>query len=45
MHAAAAYGHADLLKKLCSVYNGDINVLDNDATLRCTTWRTWPLPG
>ncbi|CAI4057366.1 hypothetical protein N7582_000841 [Saccharomyces uvarum] len=30
MHAAAAYGHADLLKKLCSVYNGDINVLDND---------------
>lgn len=30
MHAAAAYGHTDLLKKMCSEYNGDINVLDND---------------
>ena len=30
MHAAAAYGHLDLLKKMCNEYNGDINVLDND---------------
>ncbi|EJS44501.1 YCR051W [Saccharomyces arboricola H-6] len=30
MHAAAAYGHVDLLKKMCNEYNGDINVLDND---------------
>ncbi|SCW00341.1 LAFE_0C02058g1_1 [Lachancea fermentati] len=31
LHAAAAYGHEDLLRKLCAEpYNGDINVRDND---------------
>ncbi|CCH61935.1 hypothetical protein TBLA_0F04020 [Henningerozyma blattae CBS 6284] len=30
IHAAAAYGHVDLLRLLCQKYNGDINILDND---------------
>ncbi|CAL9733339.1 hypothetical protein MOSE0_A03598 [Monosporozyma servazzii] len=30
VHAAAAYGHVDLLKKLCTQYGGDINVRDSD---------------
>ncbi|QLG70778.1 hypothetical protein HG535_0A07200 [Zygotorulaspora mrakii] len=30
VHAAAAYGHIELLKKLCKDYNGDINVRDGD---------------
>lgn len=30
VHAAAAYGHIALLRKLCSQYNGDINVRDSD---------------
>ncbi|CCE90066.1 uncharacterized protein TDEL_0A07340 [Torulaspora delbrueckii] len=30
VHAAAAYGHIELLKKLCKQYNGDINIRDND---------------
>lgn len=30
VHAAAAYGHIGLLKKLCQQYNGDINVKDSD---------------
>ncbi|CCF60314.1 hypothetical protein KAFR_0J02500 [Kazachstania africana CBS 2517] len=30
VHAAAAYGHHDLLRKLCSEYNGDVNIRDAD---------------
>ncbi|CCE63012.1 hypothetical protein TPHA_0D03790 [Tetrapisispora phaffii CBS 4417] len=30
VHAAAAYGHNDLLRKLCNEYNGDINIRDFD---------------
>ncbi len=30
VHAAASYGHRDLLYKLINVYNGDINVRDED---------------
>ncbi|CCC70024.1 hypothetical protein NCAS_0D04430 [Naumovozyma castellii] len=30
IHAAAAYGHKDLLRLLCSTYNGDVNVRDSD---------------
>lgn len=30
VHAAAAYGHIELLKKLCKQYNGDINIRDSD---------------
>lgn len=30
VHAAAAYGHIDLLRKLCKQYGGDINVRDSD---------------
>lgn len=30
VHAAAAYGHIELLKKLCKQYNGNINIRDND---------------
>ncbi|QLQ81322.1 hypothetical protein HG537_0F00830 [Torulaspora globosa] len=30
VHAAAAYGHIDLLRKLCHQYGGDINIRDND---------------
>lgn len=30
IHAAAAYGHVDLLRKLCKDYGGDINVKDSD---------------
>ncbi len=29
-HAAASYGHRDLLLELINVYNGDINVEDED---------------
>ncbi|SCU78058.1 LANO_0A01970g1_1 [Lachancea nothofagi CBS 11611] len=31
IHAAASYGHVDMLRKLCSEpYNGSVNVRDND---------------
>lgn len=30
VHAAASYGHIDLLRKLCKELGGDINVKDND---------------
>ncbi|CCD26620.1 uncharacterized protein NDAI_0I00510 [Naumovozyma dairenensis CBS 421] len=30
IHAAAAYGHIDLLRSLCSEFGGDINIRDND---------------
>lgn len=30
VHAAAAYGHIDLLRKLCKQYGGDINIRDSD---------------
>ena len=30
VHAAASYGHIDLLRKLCKELGGDINVRDND---------------
>lgn len=30
VHAAAAYGHIDLLRKLCKDLSGDINIKDND---------------
>lgn len=30
VHAAAAYGHVDLLKKLCQHHGGDINIRDSD---------------
>ena len=30
IHAAAAYGHVNLLKTLCNEYGGDINIKDND---------------
>lgn len=30
VHAAAAYGHVDLLRKLCQDYSGNIDVKDND---------------
>lgn len=30
VHAAAAYGHLDLLRKLCQEHGGDINVRDSD---------------
>ncbi|KAG0678354.1 hypothetical protein KLU848_1056 [Kluyveromyces marxianus] len=30
VHAAAAYGHIDLLKKLVHEYNGDVNIRDSD---------------
>ncbi|AQZ13763.1 YCR051W [Zygosaccharomyces parabailii] len=30
VHAAAAYGHIDLLRKLCKQYGGDINIKDVD---------------
>lgn len=30
VHAAAAYGHIDLLRKLCTHYGGEINIRDGD---------------
>ncbi|CAH01456.1 uncharacterized protein KLLA0_C09108g [Kluyveromyces lactis] len=30
IHAAAAYGHIDLLKKLVQEHNGDVNIKDSD---------------
>lgn len=30
VHAAAAYGHIELLRKLCQEYGGNINVKDNE---------------
>lgn len=30
VHAAASYGHIELLSKLCTNYGGDINIQDND---------------
>ncbi|GAV48960.1 hypothetical protein ZYGR_0N03650 [Zygosaccharomyces rouxii] len=30
VHAAAAYGHIELLRKLCQEYGGNINVKDSD---------------
>ncbi|XBW38101.1 hypothetical protein QEN19_003692 [Hanseniaspora menglaensis] len=30
IHAAASYGHKDLLQKLIKLYNGDINIKDSD---------------